>query len=69
MATAGRRAQPESGLVDGARSRAAPAGVAPGGTERAADHGVRVLYQRHYAALVGVAALLVGDVATRTSAA
>jgi RNA polymerase sigma-70 factor (sigma-E family) len=50
--------------MDGARPRAAPAGIAPGRTERAADHAVTVLYRSHYAALVRQAALLVGDVAT-----
>jgi RNA polymerase sigma-70 factor (sigma-E family) len=64
MATPSRRAQLASRLMDGARSRAAPSGVAPGMTERAADHAVTVLYQSHYAALVRMAALLVGDVAT-----
>lgn len=64
MATPSRRAQLASRLMDGARTGAAPSGVAPGMTERAADHAVTVLYQSHYAALVRMAALLVGDVAT-----
>jgi RNA polymerase sigma factor (sigma-70 family) len=50
--------------MDGARPRAAPSGIAPGRTERAADHAVTVLYRSHYAALVRETALLVGDFAT-----
>ena len=64
MAAASRRAHSASRLMDGARPRAAPSGIAPGRTERAADHAVTVLYQNHYAALVRQAALLVGDFAT-----
>jgi len=50
--------------MDVARPRAAPSGIAPGTTERAADHAVTVLYQSHYVALVREATLLVGDFAT-----
>src|SRR5215471_6441117 len=64
MAKASRRAQLASRLMDVARPRAAPSGIAPGTTERAADHAVTVLYQSHYVALVREATLLVGDVAT-----
>jgi len=64
MATAIRHAQPAPGLTDRARPRAAPPGAAPGGTGRAADDAVTVLFHRHYPALVREAALLVGDVAT-----
>lgn len=64
MAAASRRAHSASRLMDGARPRAAPSGIAPGMTERAADHAVTVLYQSHYAALVREAALLVDDFAT-----
>jgi RNA polymerase sigma-70 factor (sigma-E family) len=41
-----------------------PGAAAPDTTIRAADEAVTVLYQAHYAMLVRVAALLVGDVAT-----
>jgi RNA polymerase sigma-70 factor (sigma-E family) len=64
MAAAGGGAGPASGLMGGARPRAAPAGAAPGVAGRAADQAVTVLYRSHYAALVREAALLVGDVAT-----
>lgn len=50
--------------MDVARPRAAPSGIAPGTTERAADHAVTVLYESHYRALVREAALLVGDITT-----
>jgi len=60
MATATRRARAAAGRADGARA----AGPGAGGTGRAADHAVTVLYHSHYAALVREAALLVGDVAT-----
>jgi len=64
MAMASRHVRRVSRFMDGARPRAAPSGIAPGRTERAADHAVTVLYRSHYAALVRETALLVGDFAT-----
>ena len=64
MGVASRRAQWASRLMDGARPRATPSGIAPGMTERAADQAVTVLYESHYVALVREATLLVGDFAT-----
>jgi Sigma-70 region 2 len=64
MATASGRARPASGPADGARPAAARPGTGPGGTGRAADDAVTVLYHSHYAALVRLAVLLVGDLAT-----
>ena len=64
MAMASRDVRRVSRLMDGARPRAAPSGIAPGRTERATDHAVTVLYKSHYAALVRETALLVGDFAT-----